>query len=145
MKTTATKKELFLRKISKQKGGCWNWTACIDKDGYGMFGMEDGVTLSHRASWRLHFGPIPGEMCVCHKCVNPKHLFLGTPLDNARDRESKFRGRKGRVFGPRLLDEGGMEKVVALRRSGMPLTKIRDEMGLRSVGPVLLTLKVKGF
>jgi DNA-binding CsgD family transcriptional regulator len=60
--------------------------------------------LAHRASWILHFGPIPeGEgshgTVVMHKCdnplcVNPAHLMLGTQLQNIKDMDSKERGNR---------------------------------------------------
>ena len=82
--------------------GCWLWTASLDRDGYGRFGPR--VTkLAHRASWMLHFGPIPDGMLVCHscdvlhadptlyrRCVNPGHLWLGTPADNGADMAAKI-------------------------------------------------------
>lgn len=49
-------------------------------------------------AWELTVGPIPDGLYVCHRCdnppcVRPDHLFLGTPSDNAIDRERKGRSR----------------------------------------------------
>lgn len=91
----------FWEKVDKSDiNGCWLWTASKDKDGYGSLSTDRGIEKAHRLSWRLHFGGIPKNMCVCHKCdnpscVNPQHLFLGTNLDNVADRTNKDRGVRG--------------------------------------------------
>jgi hypothetical protein len=97
------------------KTPCWQWTGkTIDSQGYGFVGVKvNGKWLgvrAHRFSWELHKGRIPNDMCVLHvcdnpSCVNPKHLFLGTRLDNTKDMVNKTRQARGERNGQAILNE----------------------------------------
>lgn len=90
---------------------CWNWrgartatnyTGVQSRPGYGVMtngSSWSGSVYTHRLAWILTYGPIPRGLCVCHHCdnglcCNPRHLFVGTHLDNMRDMVAKGRGRK---------------------------------------------------
>lgn len=92
--------DLFWQKVDRKSyDECWNWLAGLHGGKckqYGLFWDGNKTISAHRFSYSLHFGEIPGGICVCHKCdnpscVNPHHLFLGTHQDNEDDKLSKNR------------------------------------------------------
>jgi hypothetical protein len=77
---------------------CWLWDGTHTARGYGEFRIARRKTMAHRIAWERAFGSIPDGLCVLHecdvtRCVNPNHLFLGTRVDNAKDRDAKGRRR----------------------------------------------------
>lgn len=95
----------FWSKVNKEpgqgpEGKCWEWTAGRNgKKGwlYGQFWVCKKMRRAHRISWVIANGSISPDICVLHTCdnpacVNPDHLWLGTHLDNVKDREEKDRG-----------------------------------------------------
>ena len=93
--------------------GCWLWTKARYRKTRGKPGYSYGVISKHSRAYRLHKevsahrlaykmykGVIPPDMSVLHSCdtphcVNPGHLFLGSPQQNSQDMVNKDRQEKG--------------------------------------------------
>lgn len=79
---------------------CWPWKGATTGNGYGVIRLSHPrrMMYAHRFGWEDANGPIPDGMNVLHHCdnppcQNPQHWFLGTQLENERDKIAK--GRRG--------------------------------------------------
>jgi hypothetical protein len=130
----------FWAKVEK-RDGCWYWKAS-KMNGYGQIrDINDNGRRTFKSassvSWRIHFGPIPKGLFVCHacdnrECTNPGHLFLGTTQENTADKCAKGRQTKGTGFPQAKLNE---DKVRMIRRrvsAGESRRVIAHELGVSS-------------
>ncbi len=149
-------RERQLSNYTISESGCWVWNGKKDRDGYGCVKRE-GISIStHRLFYKVYKGSIPEGMLVLHtcdnpSCVNPKHLYVGTQLDNERDKT--IRGRRPpspSITHPEKLPRGekhhrfgkGMPSNIAEKllkaNLGRPLT-ISHKEALSSINLKLVT------
>jgi hypothetical protein len=86
----------LLRDAKKVFGHCWIWQGSFFQNGYGRFFMHKKYYKAHRISYYIYYGILSNDKIICHncdnpKCVNPLHLYEGTPLENMRDRDKRKR------------------------------------------------------
>lgn len=120
--------ERFWKKVRKTDG-CWLWIGGKDRRGYGRIGdvpspngRRGPTILASRASWQLHYGPIPDGLDILHRCDNPScvrpdHLFAGTASDNFQD----------------MLRKGRHPTAIYVTYQGvrMPLTHLAELIGIK--------------
>ena len=128
----------FWAKVQKAGNNeCWLWTASVAGKGYGQFKAPKARRqhYAHRYSYTLHKGPIPKGMMVLHqcdtpRCVNPKHLFLGTGADNLGDMAKKDRHLYGERNNQHRLTEVEVHRIFDLSGQGWVQKRIAAEFGV---------------
>jgi len=80
--------ERFLAFVNKTEE-CWLWTGS-DMNGYGSFSVNGRTRRAHRIAYELWVEPLAEHSVVHHTCsvracVNPAHLQLVTPQQNAAE------------------------------------------------------------
>ena len=75
-------------------GPCLIWRRGLNAKGYGLAWQNGRQMLAHRAVYEITRGSIPENkhilhMCNRRSCIQPAHLYAGTPQENADDRKAK--------------------------------------------------------
>lgn len=116
---------------------CWVWSGSVGRDGYGVLTVGRKQMRAHRASFEAYNGEIPPGLLVCHRCdvplcVNPDHLFLGTPKENTQDmiRKSRNTVLRGSDHPNAKLTMEDRASIRALRSSGEKLTVVAEKFGI---------------
>ena len=128
----------FLALVTKSDSGCWEWSGHRWSNDYGAFKINYKHYLAHRISYRLFVGPIPDGLFVLHHCdnkacVNPDHLFLGTQLDNMRDKVSKGRQQRGTEINCAKLNEKAVREIRSLYgKDGWNYYNLGERYGVRA-------------
>lgn len=133
--------ERFSTKVNRTGGpdACHLWTAYTMRNGYGTIGGTGSrKQLAHRVAWELKYGPVPPGLLVLHKCdnrrcVNERHLFLGTAAENTRDMVTKGRARgmrkpvtKRLIASIRRRITAGVSRARTARELGVSASLIRS-------------------
>ena len=126
--------ERFWRKVDRSES-CWIWSRYKR---YGVFWFPPRLCQAHRVSWELTYGPIPPGLHVLHRCdnppcVNPEHLFLGTPSDNIKDAIRKGRFTPYSLSGVRPKNPPHGEAHWAAKLTELQVKEIRRLSTHRSI------------
>lgn len=129
----------FWGRIEKTQGGCWNWTGHKRRRGYGCFYANGKGWSATRYMWEVvdGRGTVSSKLHLCHRCdnpscVNPEHLFVGTPQDNVDDAILKNRRRyaRGEHSGGSKLTEAAARAILAEALAGIPYKQIGLRYGI---------------
>lgn len=125
----------FWKRVDKKSDDeCWEWKGYLMPNGYGQLKVKQKNVYAHRYSYELHYGRIPDNLLVCHKCdnrkcVNPRHLFLGTQKDNVHDMDRK--GRRVVKPGTQKITRKDAENIRLLHREGVHVDILAEKYGLK--------------
>lgn len=118
----------------KDENDCWIWNGEKSRRGYGRVQFYHKHFSATKMTVKLITGLYP-ELCVCHTCDNPTHLFLGTQKDNSDDCCQK--GRRANRFngnGNAKLKGSKYKEFLSRIAAGESIRSIYKNYGLTRSG-----------
>lgn len=138
--TNATLEERFWAQVDKRgPDECWPWTGKYVEKGYGYMvtPWSRRGEGAHRVSMRLHGFIIPPGMHVLHHCDNPPccnpgpgHLFIGTHVQNMRDKWLKGRVPTGERNAGSKLTDAQFSELLGRRAAGESCVSLGAAFGI---------------
>lgn len=121
--------------IPEPNSGCWLWTGTVSSVGYGIISVNYENWSSHRLSYAVYHGAIPPGKWVLHRCdnylcVNPDHLYAGTPKNNTQDAMQRGRMTRGSRINTAVLHESQIPQIRKQLEAGVTCAAIAAELGV---------------
>lgn len=140
--------ERLMSKINVTNG-CWEWKGSLSDKDYGRMRINGKKFLAHRVSYMLFKGKIPDGLfilheCDNHRCVNPKHLHLGTAKENLHEAIQRGRAlignlnpmmmypKRGETNNNVKLTEVQVKEIIQLVNNGVNHKEIAAKFGVSS-------------
>lgn len=126
-------------KFKVNENGCWVWLPTPStKYPVCWLPSVSRRLLLHRVSYELYRGvTISHKKYACHscderRCINPTHIFAGTPKDNTRDMMEKRRNvfYKGEKHGSAKLSRKEAIEIIARYKSGEKIYHIAKDFNV---------------
>ena len=119
--------------VVKSLTGCWYWLGGDTPAGYGRFWLNGKTVSPHRIQYERYHGAIPEGMWVLHTChcghkgcVNPYHLELGSPKENAQHKLNGPKHNSGtQAFNSRFSEQD----IADIRASSKSRSALAREYG----------------
>lgn len=118
-------------------GDCWVWRGVITTSGYGQVydPSSQSMVATHRVAHERWIGPIGEGLLVRHRCdnrpcMNPAHLLVGTPRDNAADAMSRGRHSSRERHGRAVMTEASVAELRELAASGVRHVDLSRKYGI---------------
>lgn len=132
-------KNKIINNVTLTNNECWEWNKSL-RLGYAQIIAFGQSWFGHRLSYKIFKGDFPNDLFVCHrcdnkKCINPEHLFLGTPKDNVIDMMNK--GRQNHAKGTnagraKLCDSKVLEARRLYKYENIGYSKLARRYGVTS-------------
>lgn len=123
-------KRFWLKVNAGLPNECWAWLGSKHPVGYGKTSIGRKTLYAHRVAYELANNIPVGSLdlhirhsCDNPNCVNPTHLSVGTPQDNANDKIVRGRTLKGSKHNLTHLSEEDIKYIRNSKERGVDLAR----------------------